>query len=122
MNAVIPVDSCSPVAYENVFEEGDRWERVRGCAACPVEERAHCCGGCKMFIAETGDCQLHDARDRRKPLYCVVQPLPTSTNSRCSLEFHCVRGSRRGTLRRLCVPLPEDGLPGTSALRGEVTA
>jgi len=46
MNAVIPVDDPSPVAFEDVYDDGDRWEKLVGCEGCPEIDR--CCGNCPL--------------------------------------------------------------------------
>jgi hypothetical protein len=107
-NAIIPVGGASPVAFENVYEEGDRWDKVVGCEGC----HGKCCGNCPHRM-ESGECPLH-IRDGMslKPLYCIVKPVPSSCIPNCQLVFRCVKGTNAGKLRYVCdrdKPFREEG-------------
>lgn len=102
---VCAVDDPTPIAYLNVYEEGDIWVKVQGCEACPEENRKKCCGNCPMW--GNGGCFWHLGVNRRgssKPWTCVVKPCPDTSWEWCSLEFRCVRGSRKGQIRRVREP------------------
>ena len=99
--AIIPIDDPSPIAFINVFEEGDYWEKIKGCKDCPEERRVKCCGSCYWFI-KGGYChwqtlEIHSS----KPWYCVVAPTPDDMKSNCALEYKCIKGSQKGQIRRL---------------------
>jgi len=100
---ITPVDSPSPVAFENVYEEGDRWEKVVGCEGCPNIDK--CCGNCPLLVPGKG-CLLHleAPRSSRKPFRCVAWPTPKDNLSWCQQEWRCVRGSHAGEARRVREP------------------
>jgi hypothetical protein len=105
MNAIIPIEDCSPIAFENVFEEGDRWKKITGCEQCPTEKSRHCCGNCRMKLDNA--CIVHlQGNGRQKPLQCVIDPPPNVTWSWCCQQYECVKGSRKGTIRKICEPIP----------------
>ena len=95
MNAIIDIKKIAVVAFENVFEEGDRWNQIVGCEACTSE--GQCCGRCKMRMP-SGDCRLHVEDPGQKPCHCVIFPNPTQTWSWCAIQFQCVKGSRMGEI------------------------
>jgi len=98
--AVCLLGDPTPVAYLNIYEEGDIWVKVNSCEECPLENRKRCCGNCPMFSGV--GCYWHLERKRRssKPYVCVVHPYPDSRRPYCHLEFRCIRGSREGQIRR----------------------
>lgn len=99
---VIPIDDPAPVAYLNVYEEGDIWVKIRGCDECPLEDRLYCCGNCSMLLKDTGECRLHLEENRTdKPIYCIMKPFPDNAKGRCVLEFKCIHGKNKGKIRRL---------------------
>ena len=95
--AVCDVDTLTPVAYINVYEQNDIWIKTEGCEGCPEESRRRCCGRC-AFRMEAG-CAWHfetgDAM-RAKPFVCVVRPFPTKRKVYCQLEYLCVQGLDKG--------------------------
>ena len=104
MKTLAIVDIYDPivVGYENLYEEGDRWEKIKGCDGC--ENIKQCCGNCQLLF-EKG-CLLH-VEPRvfsTKPLKCIIYPLPIVTHSWCQLEFKCVKGSMKGKIRRVRDP------------------
>ena len=102
-SAVITVDSPTPVAFLNVFEQGDVWVKTNSCLDCPEETRAKCCGNCYWLVKggychwQTGHLKHHSC----KPYWCVVAPMPDDLKSNCILEFKCIEGSRKGQIRRV---------------------
>lgn len=105
MLALIPMDIPSPIGFMNVFEDGDYWEKVQGCEACPTENRKQCCGGCRMWTKDGCIVQLN-GDGRQKPYQCTVDPSPDKTVSWCLLEFKCTKGSKTGTIRKVREPIP----------------
>ena len=95
-HAVIPVGAASPVAYENVYEEGDRWDKVRGCSGCE-RPAGSCCGNCPQLVDNLCGLELRDPD--LKPLNCIVKPLPNQCLKGCQLAFRCSRGTRMGKFR-----------------------
>lgn len=98
--AVIPISSPSPVAFLNVFEVGDMWFKIKGCEACPLENRIKCCGNCPFILKNTGECKLHLEVNTQKPFNCVLHPSPDVCRSLCFLEWQCIQGSRKGQIHR----------------------
>jgi len=98
-SVVIPLDDPSPIAYLNVYEEGDVWIKIKGCEACLLETRKICCGNCPMFTSK--GCFLHLDPGSNKPFHCVAMLYPNTYISYCSLEFKCVEGSKAGQVRRI---------------------
>lgn len=92
----------TPIAYYNIYEEGDIWVKTRGCEDCSTESRKLCCGTCPM-LSEKG-CFLHLDNSENKPYKCVVNPPPDTCLKWCSLEFKCVQGSHMGKIRRVKDP------------------
>lgn len=97
---IIPLDDPIPYAYTSLYEQGDIWIRIKGCEDCSTENRKRCCGDCPM-LTELG-CQLHLEKGNKKPLHCIITPIPTQAKSYCKLEFKCVVGSNEGKIRRVC--------------------
>jgi hypothetical protein len=104
MAAVFEVDSPSPVAFMNVFDEGDVWLKFKDCSGCGEENQITCCGDCP-FRLEAG-CYVHIKIKGQKPFECCVQPAPHKTYSYCQLEFVCIEGPRKGTVRKMSEPIP----------------
>ena len=97
---LVEMDNPNPIAYFNVYEEGDIWVKTQGCEACSLENRRKCCGNCPMF-SEQG-CFFHLQKDGdNKPYRCVVRPEPDICLSWCALEFECIQGSKKGFIRRI---------------------
>ena len=94
---VIPIDEPSPIAYMNVYEEGDIWVKKKGCEGCKNIEK--CCGNCPLLTKD--GCLLHLQSGKMKPYKCIVYPTPDMAHSWCQIEFECVKGSNKGKLRRL---------------------
>jgi len=101
MKAVMPVDSPSPVAFEDVYEQKDRWEVLVGCEGCEAIDR--CCKDCPFLIPGRG-CMLHLQRHSNKPFRCIVSPAPNQAKSYCQQEWLCVKGSHKGKIRRIREP------------------
>lgn len=98
------VDDPTPVAFFNVYEEGDVWVKIKGCNSCPVEARKNCCGNCPM-VTPNGDCYWHlEKKNSSKPFYCIIKPAPDQCKRTCALEFQCISGSRKGKIRRVADP------------------
>ena len=111
---IIEVDEPTPIAYINVVEDDDRWEKVQGCDDCPVEQRVKCCGKICYHLIKGGRCGLHMggiAGGSAKPFYCIVfpNPKPTTRYSHCIIQYKCVKGSELilGKVRRVCDPRGE---------------
>lgn len=102
MKVVIDIDTASPVAFRDLYEDGDEWIKIKGCNNCPKEQRIHCCGNCPCIIPD-GNCywQVNGERVTRKSLYCIITPLPIKMNTRCCIEYKCIKGSKRGKIRRV---------------------
>lgn len=104
LEAVFHPDDPSPVAWQNLYDEGDRWEKIQGCEACSK----HCCGTCGLIV-EDGKCRLHldgpdGGRGQAKPWACCVKPTPDGQMSYCTLVWRCVRGPNAGSYRRKADP------------------
>jgi len=101
MCAVIPWNSPSPIAFINVFEPGDIWIKINSCEGCKEIEK--CCGDCP--ILSSNGCAFHTSKRNRystnKPYQCVVKPTPDQGHSYCQLEFECIKGSKKGKIRRM---------------------
>jgi hypothetical protein len=100
---ICTLSNPSPIAYLNLYEEGDIWIKIVGCDACPDDKRRLCCGNCPMFTKM--GCYWHleaNLSTSSKPWNCVVKPYPHSAMSFCSLEYKCVAGSKEGKIRRVC--------------------
>lgn len=103
-SVVCPMDDPTPIAYLNVYEEGDVWAKIKGCEECPAENRAKCCGTCPMFSLQGCYWHLENQARSSKPWNCVVRPSPDVCWSWCSSEFECTQGSRKGQVRKVCEP------------------
>lgn len=91
-----------PIAYLNIYEKGDVWLKIQGCETCSIESKRKCCNGCPMY-SDKG-CYFHmenDGRKSKKPYHCVVYPDPSSSFSHCQLEYKCIRGSKKGQIRKV---------------------
>lgn len=97
--AIVSVDDPTPVSYLNLYERGDRWEKIKGCKGCKEAEK--CCGNCPMLVK--GKCFYHLEKRKysAKPFKCVVAPVPTIAMSWCQLEYECVEGTMKGKVRRV---------------------
>ena len=95
------LDDPTPIAYYNVYKPGDIWIKIKGCEECDIEDRKKCCGNCPHVTAK-GDCawQLEEGRSS-KPWSCIAWPTPKQANSRCVLEFKCVKGKFKGKIRKV---------------------
>lgn len=93
----IPLNEPIPLAYTSLYEDGDIWVRIQGCEACANYKR--CCGDCPM-ITDAG-CFFHLEGKNKKPLHCIITPIPTQAKSYCALEFECIKGSNKGKVRRV---------------------
>ena len=107
---IIDIETASVIAVLNVWEDGDRWDKIKGCESCPIEDRVKCCGGNCHFLETDATCRLqNDAIARKtisgKSLFCITHPLPLPDMrfSPCALEFKCIKGSEKilGKVRRL---------------------
>ena len=103
IETVIPVGAASPSAYRNVYEKGDEWVKIHGCEGCE-RPKGSCCGSCPHVMADYR-CALHVTGDlngtQTKPLYCIVNPLPSSCMKGCRLVFRCVKGKNIGKERHV---------------------
>jgi hypothetical protein len=101
MCAIVSIKDATPLAYINVYDQGDLWLKVRGCSECSLTRRKRCCGNCPSLTHE-GDCnwQKYD-KVSRKPFYCVVLPTPERCSPDCALVFSCVKGKMKGAVRRV---------------------
>jgi hypothetical protein len=96
------IEDPTPIAFFNVFEEGDIWVKIKGCESCSDRGRKLCCGECKM--ATSLGCLIHleqYPRGCRKPFSCITIPTPEKCMSYCSLEFKSVKGSKEGKIRKV---------------------
>jgi hypothetical protein len=92
------------IAYLNVYEEGDVWVKIKSCEDCSLTNKKKCCGDCP-YITAIGDCAWHLEKNKSsKPWYCIIWPTPDRANSRCMLEFKCVKGMHKGKIRKVCKP------------------
>lgn len=89
-----------PLAYTSLYEEGDVWVRIQGCEVCSLENRKRCCGDCPMSTDR--GCFFHLEKSNKKPLHCIMTPIPTQAKSYCMLQFKCIKGSNEGKIRRVC--------------------
>ena len=102
---VCEVDEPTPVAFLNLYEEGDIWIKRRGCEACSVARRSKCCGKCPCSMPD-GSCQWHFLDKGKKPFYCIVQPNPIRHSSEgCMLAYECIVGSKKGKIRQTHDPI-----------------
>lgn len=96
---ILAVDEPTPIAFLNLYEDGDRWEKIVGCEGCPSIKK--CCGNCPMLTSKGCTYHLEERRHSNKPLNCVINPVPTITHSWCQLEYKCVEGSDKEKIRRV---------------------
>ena len=102
---VIDIKEASPVAFINVYEDGDIWMKIVGCEACRMPSPARCCGRCPF--ATIDGCAWHAKNFSLgsvsdKSLGCIVLPRITKKRTdKCSLIYKCVRGSMKGKYRRI---------------------
>lgn len=99
LSALIEVDSPTPIAFLNVFENGDKWVKIKGCEDCPEEWRKKCCGNCPLK-SDKG-CSLHLQKPFQKPFSCIITPSPYVCKKNCVLEYRCVEGKNEGKIRRV---------------------
>jgi hypothetical protein len=104
IEAVFHVNDPSPMAWQHVYTDGDRLEKIQGCEAC----KKHCCGTCALIV-EGGKCRLHlDGPDgscgQAKPWACCVKPPPDGQMSYCALVWKITAGPDRGRYRRKADP------------------
>ena len=107
MKVIINVKDPTPIAYQDVFEEGDEWIRIKGCEDCPIENKKRCCNQCPVLLKEQGLCMLHMGVGfgLNKPFECIVRPYPNKTSSWCILEYKCVKGGKNvGKIKKLNEP------------------
>ena len=103
MRVVCDLEKATPVAFLDLYEEGDEWVKVKSCEDCPTEQRIKCCGNCPCIMPD-GNCYWQAGENKknlRKSLFCVVYPLPNKHISRCCLEYRCIKGSNKGKVRRI---------------------
>ena len=98
---VCSVKEPVPLAYGNVYEEGDLWVKIKGCEDCSWENRQKCCGNCPLL---TGKGCIPHLEGNKKPFSCVIIPPPDKNHGWCSLEFKCVQGTREGQIRKIREP------------------
>ena len=99
IKAIIPIDDPSPIAFIDVFEEGDKWVKIRGCESCPTDIIELCCNQC-LHLTNEHKCRLHVSY-QMKSFWCVTHPNPKIKFSDCNLVFECVEGSNKGMIRKL---------------------
>lgn len=93
MAAICELYDPTPIAFVNVYEDGDRWEKVVGCEACDESRRKLCCGNCPMLTPD-GMCFWHLESGRSsKPFHCVVWPTPDQCKRGCNIIYECTEGS-----------------------------
>jgi len=96
------IDEPSPIAYYDLYDEGDEWIKIKGCQECPPESRRLCCGQCPFLMDY--ECAWNRDRSKNKPFTCIVKPYPSSAMSFCALEYLCVKGPKEGKIRRVQDP------------------
>ena len=98
----ISLDDPTPIAFRNVYEEGDKWIKVHGCETCPDKQRARCCGNCRS-LTKSAKCRLHKTGLNHKPFFCIVWPTPEPDKmfSPCEIVYKCVRGEHIGKFRHV---------------------
>jgi hypothetical protein len=101
--ALVDIAEATPVAFINVYEQGDIWMKVQGCEACQQEAPSRCCGKCPFAMNE--GCAWHFQKTGivpAKPLNCVILPLILKKQKvGCNLIYRCVAGKHKGKLRRV---------------------
>ena len=105
LSVVLSLDDPTPIAFLNVYEEGDVWVKIKGCEECPIESRKKCCGNCPLLTPD-GQCSFHleSKKNSKKPIHCIVKPYPNDCLKFCSLEFKCIKGSKEGKIRKVKEP------------------
>jgi hypothetical protein len=89
----------SPIAFQNVYVDGDRWEKVQGCEACPPDD--NCCPD--SCGAKANDkCSIHMVNPGQKPHDCCMQPNPIKRMNKCRLVWKCAKGRNKGKYRFKC--------------------
>lgn len=102
---VVEIDNPTPIAYLNLYEQGDLWLKIKGCEDCPIESRRRCCNQCPMLVKDNGLCMLHmGVGSLNKPFECVVRPNPKNCLSWCQLEYKCISGKNEGKIRKVNTP------------------
>ena len=97
--AIVPLNEPSPVGFINLYEEGDIWQKIKGCEDCPAGQRIACCRLCPL-VSKSG-CFLHlDNKGQNKPFHCVVAPRPDKHRPNCVLEYKCIKGTLEGKVHR----------------------
>ncbi len=98
----IAVDEPTPIAFLNLYEDGDRWNKIKGCEGCLSIKK--CCGTCPMLTSKGCTYHLEQRRHSNKPLNCVINPVPTIAKSYCQLEYECIQGNNKGKIRKVSDP------------------
>ena len=101
----IGLSDPTPIAFRNVYGKGDKWVKVKGCEACPDEQRAKCCGNCH-FLDKGAKCRWHNTGSvslSNKSFYCIVTPTPrlNDMKSPCAIVYKCVKGEHIGKFRHV---------------------
>ncbi len=100
----IALNDPTPIAFRNVYEDGDKWIKAVGCEACPENQRAACCGNCPRLIGNECEWHIGDRKaNSHKPFCCIVKPtpLPDAMQKPCAIVYKCVIGSYKGKYRRV---------------------
>jgi hypothetical protein len=103
LSAVISLEEATPIAFFNMYDEGDVWIKTKGCESCLQERRIKCCGNCPC-VTPDGQCQWQVGENKRYPrksFFCVVYPLPSKFVSDCCIEYKCTEGDKKGKTRRI---------------------
>lgn len=105
MQVIIDIQKASPIAFLNVYEDGDRWEKIKGCEDCPIENRERCCGNCH-WLEKGATCRWQNVGGdgvSHKSLFCITHPLPGPDKmfSPCVIQYKCVKGKYIGKIRRI---------------------
>lgn len=95
--ALIKIDRPSELwGYTNIYEEGDIWQKIRGCEDC----KNNCCKRCPVYVEGLG-CRLHILNNGQdKPVHCVVHPSPLKHRPDCHLQYKCIKGKYKGMIRK----------------------
>ena len=96
---IINVNEPTPIAYLNLYEKDDRWEKIKSCEGCPNIDQ--CCGDCPMLSSKGCFFHLEKNTYSHKPFKCIVAPMPNIAISWCQLEYKCVKGKNKDKIRRL---------------------
>ena len=113
MKCIVSIEEATPVAFVDVYEEGDKWVKLQGCDKCSLTIRRECCGSCS-YLTDDGLClyQIEQGKElldgepskSHKPFWCVIFRKPTRQKKGCALIYKCVRGSNKGKIRSVCDP------------------